>query len=100
MTTRITKTESNKTKTTLRVEGSLHLAEAEVLEKTFATLRTENGHHIEIDLSDITFIDTESAAVLCRLQALGAELVGLHFFAQRLIEIAQNSTVETTDTGK
>jgi anti-anti-sigma regulatory factor len=91
MTTRITKTESSQTKTTLRVEGSLHTEEAEVLEKTFAKLRSENGHHIEIDLSDITFLDTDSAAVLARLQALGAELIGLNFFAQRLIEAAQNS---------
>lgn len=92
MTTRITKSESRQRKITLRVEGSLHLEEAEVLENTFATLRAENGHKIEIDLSDITFIDSESAAVLCRLQALGAELLGLHFFAQRLIEIAQNDS--------
>ena len=91
MTTRITKSESNGSKTTLKVEGALHTAEAEVLEKTFAKLRTENGHAIQIDLSDITFIDSESAAVLCRMQALGAELIGLHFFAQKLIEIAQNS---------
>lgn len=92
MTTRITKSESKQRKITLRVEGSLHLEEAEVLEKTFAGLHAENGHKIEIDLSDITFIDSESAAVLCRLQALGAELLGLHFFAQRLIEIAQNDS--------
>ncbi len=91
MTTRITKTKSNQSTTTLRVEGSLHTEEAEVLEKTFAKLRSENGHHIEIDLSDITFLDTDSAAVLARLQALGAELVRLNFFAQRLIEAAQNS---------
>ena len=92
MTTRITKSESNQTKTTLRVEGSLHTEEAAVLEETFAKLRAENGHHIEIDLSDITFLDTDSAAVLYRLQSLGAELIGLNFFAQRLIESAQNST--------
>lgn len=91
MTTRITKLESNRSKTTLRVEGSLHMEDAEVLESAFSNLRAENDHQIEIDLSDITFIDSESAAVLSRLQALGAELVGLHFFAQKLIELAQNS---------
>ena len=91
MTTRITKFETNGSKTTLRVEGSLHTEDADVLENAFSKLRAENVHEIEIDLSDITFIDSESAAVLCRLQALGAELVGLHFFAQKLIEIAQNS---------
>lgn len=92
MTTRITKLEANERKTTLRVEGSLHSEDAEVLEKTFAKLRAQNGHDIEIDLTDITFIDSESAAVLCRMQSLGAELIGLHFFTQKLIEIARNST--------
>jgi anti-anti-sigma regulatory factor len=92
MTTRITKLESEQKTTTLRVEGSLHTEDAEVLEKTFSKLRAENNHHIEIDLSDITFLDSESAAVLCRLQALGAELIGLHFFTQKLVELAQNST--------
>jgi len=67
------------------------MEDAEVLERTFSHLSAENGHEIEIDLSDITFIDSESAMVLSRLQALGAELVGLHFFAQKLIELAQNS---------
>jgi anti-anti-sigma regulatory factor len=94
MTTRITKLEANERKTTLRVEGSLHSEDAEVLEKTFAKLRAQNGHEIQIDLTDITFIDSESAAVLCRMQSLGAELIGLHFFTQKLIEIAQNSTDE------
>lgn len=74
------------------MEGSLHSEEAEVLEKTFAKLRAQNGHDIEIDLTDITFIDSESAAVLYRMQSLGAELIGLHFFAQKLIELAQDST--------
>ena len=92
MTTRITKLEAHERKTTLRVEGSLHSEDAEVLEKTFAKLRAQNGHDIEIDLTDITFIDSESAVVLCRMQSLGAELIGLHFFAQKLIEIAQNTT--------
>ena len=92
MTTRITKLVANERKTTLRVEGSLHSEDAEVLEKTFAKLRAQNRHDIEIDLTDITFIDSGSAAVLCRMQSLGAELIGLHFFAQKLIEIAQNAT--------
>ena len=92
MTTRITKVESNQEKTTLKVEGSLHTEDAEVLERTFSNLRAQKIENIEIDLSEIRFVDTESAAVLCRLQSLGAELIGLHFFGQRLIEMAQNGT--------
>ena len=94
MTTRITEFERNPNKTTLRVEGSLHTEDAEVLERTFLNLRAQNIQSIEIDLSDTSFVDNGSAAVLCRLQSLGAELIGLHFFAQKLIEMAQHSAEE------
>lgn len=92
MTTRITKFENDERRTTLQVEGALHAADAEVLEKTFSKVRAQHDHEIEIDLSNVTFLDTAGAAVLCRLQTLGAELIGLHFFTRKLIEIAQDST--------
>jgi anti-anti-sigma regulatory factor len=91
MTARITRIEQGGTKTTLQVEGSLHREDAEVLEKTYESLRQENDHRIEIDLASLSFVDAESASVLCRLRGLGAELVGLHFFIQRVIEVAEAS---------
>ncbi|HKY29860.1 MAG TPA: STAS domain-containing protein [Pyrinomonadaceae bacterium] len=92
MTTRITQLDDQASeKTTLRVEGSLHREDAAVLEETYANLRAENVENIAIDLSNISFMDSESASVLCRLRKLGVELVGLHFFIQRVIEIAEKS---------
>ena len=92
MTTRITKIDDRSNeKTTLRVEGSLRLEDAEVLESTYADLDEEQLRNVAIDLSGISFLDSESASVLRRLRNLGVELVGLHFFTQRLIEIAENS---------
>jgi len=92
MTTRITKIDDRSNeKTTLRVEGSLRLEDAEVLESTYADLDEEQLRNVAIDLSGISFLDSESASVLRRLRDLGVELVGLHFFTQRLIEIAENS---------
>jgi len=92
MTARITKIpDPGSEKTTLRVEGSMRLQEAEVLETTYATLRPEELGNVAIDLSGITFLDSESASVLRRLSGLGVELVGLHFFTRRLIEMAEDS---------
>lgn len=92
MTTRITQLDDQTNeKTTLRVEGSLHREDAEVLEETYSNLRAENVENIAIDLSNISFMDSESASVLCRLRKLGVELVGLHFFIQLVIEMAENS---------
>ena len=55
MTTRITQLKGHASeKTTLRVEGSLHREDAEVLEETYANLRAENVENIAIDLSNIS----------------------------------------------
>jgi len=92
MTTRITQIEDQeKKRTTIRVEGSLHGEDAEVLENTLMNLQHEQMHEVAIDLTNISFLDSESASVLCRLKKLGVELVGLHFFVQQILELAQSS---------
>lgn len=93
MTTRITQIEDEKeNRTTIRVEGSLHGEDAEVLESTLMNLRSEQIQNVAIDLSNISFIDSESASVLRRLKALGVELVGLHLFVQQILELAAAET--------
>ena len=93
MTTRITEIgDRNSKKTTLRVEGSLRREDAQVLESTYANLQPDQLESVAIDLSGLSFLDSESASILCRLRDLGVELVGLHFFTQRLIEFAENSS--------
>ncbi len=91
MTTRITQVSDHDTETTtLRVEGSIRLADAELLEATYVELRTKHAHRIAIDLADTRFLDSESASILCRLRETGAELIGLHFFVERIIEAAES----------
>jgi len=91
MTTRISKIEKNGSRrTTLRVEGSLRVEDAEVLSATYAKLQQEKSQPVAIDLSGLSFLDSDSASVLRRLRDEGVELVGLHFFTQRLIELAEN----------
>ena len=92
MTTRITQVNGQTGKeTTLRVEGSLRLADAELLEVIYAEVRAQYPGSIAIDLTGTNFLDSDSASVLCRLQDKGAELVGIHYFIQQIIEAAKDS---------
>ena len=91
MTTRITQVNGHEGKvTTLRVEGSLRLADAELLESTYLELRATHEGRIAIDLAGTNFLDSESASVLCRLKRKGVELIGLHFFVQQIIQAVEN----------
>jgi len=92
MTSRITQIDDHAGSTrTLRVEGTLRLADAELLEAAYQELRHTHHGSIAIDLAGTSFLDSESASVLCRLKESGVELIGLHFFIQRLIEAAENA---------
>jgi len=92
MTTRISKIKQQGNKrTTLRVEGTLRVEDAEVLETAYAKLQEQEPQQVAIDLSGLSFLDSDSASVLRRLRDSGVELVGLHFFTQRLIEMAESS---------
>lgn len=92
MTTRITQVNGQTGKaTTLRVEGTLRLVDAELLEVVYLQVRAQHPGTIAIDLAGTSFLDSDSASVLCRLKDNGAELVGLHYFIQRIIEAAENA---------
>jgi|KBSSwiStaDraftv2_1062776.scaffolds.fasta_scaffold12935_6 anti-anti-sigma regulatory factor len=91
MTTRITQVDGQTGKiTTLRVEGSLRLADAELLESTYQELISKQDGRIAIDLAGTNFLDSDSASVLCRLKRSGVELIGLHYFVQQILQAAEN----------
>jgi len=91
MTTRITKiNKQDGERTVPRVEGSLHLADAEVLESAYMDLCEQHSNSIAIDLAGLSFLDSDSASVLCRLKKQGAELIGIHFFVQQILQAAGN----------
>ena len=91
MTTRITQVNGRRGKAmTLRVEGSLRLADAELLESTYLELSEQHEGRITIDLGGTNFLDRASASILCRLKRKGAELIGLHYFVQQVIQAAEN----------
>ena len=90
MTTRITPVDGQTGKiTSLRVEGSLRLADAELLESIYLELQAKQQSRIAIDLAGTNFLDSDSASVLCRLKRNGVELIGLHYFVQQIIQAAE-----------
>lgn len=93
MPTRITQFDApERGSTILRVEGSLYLADARVLETLCRDIEKDSGYTITLDLADLSFIDSESAGVLSRLRReTGVRLEGLHLFVQRVIELADAS---------
>jgi anti-anti-sigma regulatory factor len=90
MPTRITEVNTpDGRRTTLRVEGTLRVEDAELVEKICRDLRRETGRRITLDLADLSFLDSDSAQILCRLRAeQDVSLEGLHLFIQRVIEMA------------
>lgn len=82
--------EKNDCETLLKVEGSVYLQDAELLEKICRDIGAETGHRIILDLADISFLDSESASVLCRLKReQNVTLEGLHLFIAKVIELTE-----------
>ena len=74
----------------LKVEGTLHRRDAELLERICRDLTNQTGKRITLELSDLGFLDSESAAVLCLLKRdLGVCLEGLHLFIEKVVELAE-----------
>ena len=93
MPTNITQIESEDgTRTILRVEGSLTLVDAELIERICRDLREKSTAQLTIDLTDLNFLDSESASVLHRLKKQGVELEGLHYLIQKEIELVERQS--------
>lgn len=74
----------------LRVEGDLLLEDALLLERIARSIVEEQSKDVVIDLADLDFLDSESAAVLKRLVASdGIELNGIEIFLQSAIDLAE-----------
>lgn len=75
----------------IKVEGALTLADAELLEGICNELCEQSDFGVTVDLADITFLDSESAAALCRLKGQGISLEGLDLFVQKVVELAEKN---------
>src|SRR5215510_1183959 len=88
--TKIAKSRRHNCETLLKVEGSLYLQDAELLERVCRDIGEQTGQRIVLDLADLSFLDSDSASVLCRLkreQNVGLE--GLHLFIAKVIELTE-----------
>lgn len=88
MTTRITQIEEHGGgEAILKVEGSLTLEDALLLEIVCHDLRGQNGGVVRVDLSGLSYLDGESAEVLLGLKRLpGVELEGARLFVWQVLE--------------
>jgi anti-anti-sigma regulatory factor len=93
MTTRITRIdEQGDGDAILRVEGSLTLEDAKLLERVCNDLLERHGCGVRVDLAGLSFLDNESAFLLCRLKWLpGVKLEGAHLFVRQVIEQAERN---------
>ena len=78
--------------TTMKVEGALHLQDAELLERICQEVSEQTGQTVVIELSNICFIDSASAAVLCRMKSeQGVTFKGLNLFIKKVLELTDES---------
>ena len=83
-----------KGETVLKVQGSLYLQDAELLEKICRNLTEQTGRRLVLDLADLSFLDSESASVLCRLKReQQVVLEGLHLFIAKVIELTEAEAI-------
>jgi len=84
----------------LKVEGTIHLKDAELLEQICSDLFHQTDHPVIIELSDTTFLDAPSASVLCRMKRQkGIEIKGLNLFIQKVIELSDGSDSDNLPNG-
>jgi len=78
--------------TLLKVEGSLYLKDAELLEDICRDIGIQTHRRVALDLADLSFIDSDSASVLCRLtRDQAVKLQGLHHFIVKVVELAEEA---------
>jgi len=78
--------------TVFKVEGTLYLSDAELLEKICRDVRNETRRPVTLKLDELSYLDSESAAVLCRMKReQNVTLEGLHLFIEKVIELTEES---------
>jgi len=76
-----------------KVEGALHLRDAELLEAICRQVSSETGHPVLIELDDVCFVDSDSAAVICRMKHENVVTVkGLNLFIKKVMELVDETS--------
>jgi hypothetical protein len=76
--------------TVFRVEGTLYLKDAELLEKICRDVGNQTKGPVTLELDGLNYLDSESAAVLCRMKREhNVSLEGLHLFIEKVVELTE-----------
>jgi anti-anti-sigma factor len=82
--------DTENSRTVLRVEGEMTAEDALLLERIATGIQTETQTRVTVDLADLDFLDSESAAVLRRLdQQTGISIEGVETFLQTAVNVAE-----------
>ena len=85
-------TPSPKEPRVFKVEGALHLKDAELLEGICRQVSDETGRPVSIELNDVCFVDSDSAAVICRMKRENVvSIEGWNLFIRKVMELADES---------
>ena len=75
-----------------KIEGTLHLTDAELLEGICRQVSDETGRAVSIELNDVYFVDSDSAAVICRMKRENVVTIdGVNLFIRKVMELAEDS---------
>ena len=78
--------------TVFKVEGTLYLRDAELLEKICRDVRNQSKRPVTLELDGLSYLDSDSAAVLCRMKReQNVSLEGLHLFIAKVVELTEES---------
>jgi anti-anti-sigma regulatory factor len=82
--------------TVFKVEGTLHLKDAELLEKICQDVRDQTKRPVTLELDGLSYLNSDSAAVLCRMKReQNVSLEGLHLFIEKVVELTEESEKAT-----
>ena len=78
--------------TVFKVEGTLYLRDAELLEKICRDVGSQTKRPVTLELAGLSYLDSDSAAVLCRMKReQNVRLEGLHLFIEKVVELTEES---------
>jgi ABC-type transporter Mla MlaB component len=78
--------------TVFKVEGTLYLRDAELLEKICRDVGNQTKRPVTLELAGLSYLDSDSAAVLCRMKReQNVSLEGLHLFIEKVVELTEES---------
>jgi len=76
--------------TVFKVEGTLDLRDAELLEKICRDVGNQTRRPVTLELDGLNYLDSDSAAVLCRMKReQNVSLEGLHLFIEKVVELTE-----------